>query len=192
MNKSPLTGPTVSRTSRGTRAPVHEILLRTRGPSGSSRSLQTRRHPLFPSVTCSGQVNFPLRGSTCNACCTMSGFHCPSSIAASAAARGHESSSRIQTASAPSANAWSIASSTPPALPRFSGIRRTTSLNGRSARFSNTSTVSSVEQLSATTTRSGGRDCRARASTHFLAVSARFIVAKTAAIFKEGGMGFGI
>ena len=118
----------------------------------------------------------------------MLGFQRPSSIAVSAASRGHESSSRIQTASAPAPNAWSIASSTPPALPRFSAIRRTTSVKGRSARFSNTAAVSSVDRLSATITRSGGRDCRAKASTQAFAVSARFIVAKTAAIFRDDGM----
>jgi hypothetical protein len=49
--------------------------------------------------------------------------------------------------------------------------------------------VSSVEQLSATTTSSGGRVCRARASTQAFAVSARFIVARTAAILRGAGMG---
>ena len=188
MNKSPCTAPTTSRTCLGKSAPVQEIRLRIRGPSGSSASLQTSFHPPNPSVICNGHVNFPDPGSICKGCRTMLGSHGPSNIASSAFSRGQESSSRIHTASAPWANASSITTITPPAFPRFSGIRRTVNSNGRSCRCSKHATVSSVDTLSATITRSGGRVWRARALTQAKAVAARFIVAKTAVIFREEDM----
>ena len=155
MNNSPRTGPTASRTSREIIAPVHEARVLIQSLPAKFPNSPTKLQS-FRNRTHIGHVSRPLCGSICIACRTTEGSRSTDSNARKASFCGMESSSRIHTESAPRAKANSIASSTPPALPRFSAMRWTISGKGKPSMLSKAEVVPSVETLSATITRSGG------------------------------------